>query len=128
MLQLQYISESCGLRRTYLESGVPQTSVKPAEVHELIDAKAPRSPESAAAMVRPCIEWHPSYHTFQQRVSRLAAHRDGRPTTLPAEFPEAIRAPRVWTGSDFGNTDSFVIQLTGTDVLEIESALSYFKG
>jgi hypothetical protein len=128
MLQLQYISESCGLRRTYLESGVPQVLAKPTEVHELMDAKAPQSPESSAAIDTPDIEWHPSYHTFQNRVNRLSAHRDSRPTTLPAEFPDAIHAPRVWTGSDLRKIESFVIQLTGTDILEIENALNYFKG
>jgi hypothetical protein len=128
MLQLQYISESCGLRRTYLESGVPQVPAKPTEVHELIDAKAPQSSESSAATGPPDIEWHPSCHTFQNRVNRLEAHRDNRPTTLPAEFPKAIHAPRVWTGSDFRKIESFVIQLTETDILEIENALNYFKG
>src|SRR5277367_3233964 len=88
MLQLQYISESCGLRRTYLESGVPQEPAKPTKINDPIAAKAPQSLEPATAVGAPNIEWQPSYHTFQKRVNRLAAHRDSRPTTLPDGFPE----------------------------------------
>lgn len=128
MLQLQYISESCGLRRSYLESDEPQEIAKPAKINEPIASKSLQSPENATPIVAPDIEWYPSYHTFQKRVNRLAARRGGHPTALPKGFPEAIHAPRVWSGLDFVNDENFVVQLTELNILEIENGLTHFKG
>ncbi len=128
MLQLQYISQSCGLRRSYLESDGPKELAKPLNINEPIIPDGTKSPENTTAAVAPDIEWHPSHHTYQNRIDRLAAYGDNRPMTLPDGFPEVIHSPRVWTGLDFGDKESFIVQLTEMDILEIEGGLNHFKG
>ncbi|EAA33368.2 Clavaminate synthase-like protein [Neurospora crassa] len=78
-------------------------------------------------IVRPEIDWIPSYKVFKERVQRLAALNLNRPTTLPAGWPAKITSERVWSGSDFKSEDDYVVKLSQEDILEIESALGFFK-
>ena len=78
-------------------------------------------------IVRPNIDWIPSYKVFKERVQRLAALHLNRPTTLPAGWPSKITSERVWSGSDFKSEDDYTVKLSQEDIAEIESALEYFK-
>ncbi|KAK3486066.1 uncharacterized protein B0T23DRAFT_245056 [Neurospora hispaniola] len=78
-------------------------------------------------IIRPDIDWIPSYKVFKKRVQRLAAQNLNRPTTLPAGWPAKITSERVWSGSDFKSEDDYVVKLSQEDILEIESALEFFK-
>lgn len=78
-------------------------------------------------IVRPDIDWIPSYKVFAERVQRLAQMNLNRPTTLPAGWPSEITSERVWSGSDFQSEDDYVVKLTQEDIAEIERALEYFK-
>lgn len=48
--------------------------------------------------------------------------------SLPQGFPEKIIGSRVWSGQDVSSLQDFIVQLSDTDIGEIESALDYFKG
>lgn len=78
-------------------------------------------------IIRPNIDWIPSYKVFKDRVQRLAAQNLNRSTTLPAGWPSKIISERVWSGSDFKSEDDYVVKLSQEDILEIESALEFFK-
>ena len=82
-------------------------------------------------VVRPDIEWLPSYDTYQARVERLAALDLTRPSHVPKGWPTRIDAPRNWTGSEFTGdavSKEYIVQLMEKDITEIEEALSYLKG
>ncbi|KAK3954269.1 hypothetical protein QBC32DRAFT_232702 [Pseudoneurospora amorphoporcata] len=83
--------------------------------------------DTTSPIVRPVIDWIPSYKVFKERVQRLAALHLNRPTTVPAGWPSKITSERVWSGSDFKSEDDYVVKLSQEDISEIESALSYFK-
>ncbi|KAK3337963.1 hypothetical protein B0H65DRAFT_591981 [Neurospora tetraspora] len=83
--------------------------------------------KDSSPIVRPDIDWIPSYKVFKERVQRLAALNLNRPTTLPAGWPSKITSERVWSGSDFKSEDDYVVKLSQEDIAEIESALEYFK-
>ena len=78
--------------------------------------------------VRPDIEWLPSYDTYERRVERLAALKPGRPNKVPEGWPTTIDAARDWTGSEFADSSKYVVELSKENILEIENALSHFKG
>lgn len=82
---------------------------------------------NTSPIVRPDIDWIPSYKVFKERVQRLASLPLNRPTTLPRGWPSEITSERVWSGSDFASEDDYVVRLTPSDISEIESALSFFK-
>ena len=72
------------------------------------------------------IQWNPSYKSYLERVRRLSKLQLDRPTKVPPEFPTAVHAPWVWSGSDLKEED-FVVHLQETDIVEVESALASFK-
>jgi hypothetical protein len=75
----------------------------------------------------PEIEWNPSFSTYQNRVRMLSNLNLSRPDSLPEGYPDRISSPWVWSGSDI-RKDEYVVQFQREDVVEIENALSYFKG
>lgn len=75
----------------------------------------------------PDIEWDPSYGTFVQRVATLSKLDIPRPNAVPAGFPASVDKPWVWSGSDLKESD-YLILLSADDIVEIETALSHFKG
>jgi hypothetical protein len=76
----------------------------------------------------PDIEWNPSYEKFVARVSRLAQLPIERPTRVPIGFPDVVIEPWVWTGEDLrGSEDEYILELSASDVDEIEDALRHFK-
>jgi len=79
-------------------------------------------------IVRPDIDWFPSYKVYKDRVERLAALYPNRPTTLPAGWPSQIDADRNWSGSDFKSEDDYVVKFTADDIAEIEAGLAHFRG
>ena len=128
LLQLQYVAESCGLRRTYLpESGdIPTISadIEPPEADTV-------TKDSAQALLRktqPDIEWLPSLKTYLDRVERLSKTSHDRPITVPEGFPRHIDAARVWSGDDFSDSEVYIVRLNEHDVLEVKSALAFLKG
>ncbi|KAK5660570.1 hypothetical protein OQA88_13124 [Cercophora sp. LCS_1] len=78
-------------------------------------------------IVRPDIEWIPSYKTFKDRVEKLAALNLNRPTTVPEGWPAYIDAERCWSGSDFKSEDEYIVKFTPEDITEIEAGLAFFK-
>lgn len=87
----------------------------------------PEIPEAEDKVVRPEIEWFPSYKVYKDRVDRLKILEPNRPTTLPAGWPLQINSERAWSGSDFKSEDDYVFQFTPEDLNEIEAGLAHFK-
>jgi hypothetical protein len=79
-------------------------------------------------VIRPDIEWIPSFQTYKDRIERIKVLSTERPTSLPYGWPTKIEHPRVWSGSDFADSSKYVVQLTNADIVEIERALMHFKG
>jgi len=79
-------------------------------------------------VLRPNIEWLPNVQTYLERVQRLKSAKLERPTSVPAGWPEQLSTKRVWSGSDFANSEEFIMHLNEDDVKEIEDALEFFKG
>lgn len=48
--------------------------------------------------------------------------------TLPKGFPAKLDTKLAWVGSDFQDTQTYVYQLTQTDLAEISEAITLFKG
>jgi hypothetical protein len=89
----------------------------------------PTPPEEADDnVVRPDIQWVPSFQTYTERVERLNHMCLERSTTVPNGWPTKLDAPRVWSGSDFKDQEKYITKLDKDDILEIESALKYYKG
>jgi hypothetical protein len=87
------------------------------------------SPEATSEpIVRPDIDWIPSYKVYKDRVQRLAALELDRPTGIPEGWPTHVDADRSWSGSDFKSEDEYVVTLTAGDIAEIEQGLAQFKG
>ncbi|KAK3940280.1 hypothetical protein QBC46DRAFT_314019 [Diplogelasinospora grovesii] len=84
--------------------------------------------KQAQEVVRPNIDWFPSYKVYKDRVERLAALYPNRPTTLPAGWPSQVNAERTWSGSDFASENDYIVHLSADDITEIEGALAHFKG
>ena len=78
-------------------------------------------------IVRPDIDWIPSYKVFKNRVERLAALGLNRPTTVPEGWPAQVDAERCWSGSEL-KEDDYVVKFTPEDIVEIEAGLAHFKG
>ena len=78
-------------------------------------------------IVRPDIDWIPSYKVYRDRVERLAALYPDRPTTVPEGWPAQIDAERVWSGSDFKSEDDYILNFSPEDIAEIEAGLAHFK-
>ena len=83
--------------------------------------------EGQETIVRPDIDWIPSFKVFRDRVERLKALGLDRPTSLPAGWPASVEGDRAWSGSDFKAESDYVVQLTAEDVVEIEAGLAHFK-
>ncbi|KAL5624412.1 hypothetical protein BROUX41_004472 [Berkeleyomyces rouxiae] len=49
------------------------------------------------------------------------------PASLPAGFPLSFDSKQVWTGSDFKNDQSYILQLSPEDIEELKSALKHYK-
>jgi hypothetical protein len=138
-LQLQYITDSLGLRRTYLKDDVSiedvsidektvDNNVNITSTTELGNILKPIPTRNVDTVQRPDIEWYPSYAAYQVRMERLAKSPHSRPRTLPEGFLDQVSSPRVWTGSDFADPEKYLIHLSIADVTEIKSALGFFKG
>ena len=79
-------------------------------------------------VVRPSIQFQPSWIDFAARSERLAKQREGLPIRdLPEGFPQEITGTRAWSGRDVKSLDGFIIELSGGDIAEIEAALAYFR-
>lgn len=51
-----------------------------------------------------------------------------RPQSVPSGFPETIKAPWAWDGSEYQQCEEYILQLEKNDIEEIEGALKHFKG
>ncbi|KAK0645709.1 hypothetical protein B0T16DRAFT_145692 [Cercophora newfieldiana] len=91
-------------------------------------ASSPVTPEKPSEpIIRPDIDWIPSYKVYKDRVERLAALGLDRPTAVPEGWPTQIDAERCWSGSDFKSEDDYVFRLTADDIVEVEAGLACFK-
>lgn len=86
------------------------------------------SEKPSEPIVRPDIDWIPSFKVYKERVARLAALRLNRPTTVPEGWPAQIDNARAFSGSDFKSEDEYIIRFSAEDISEIESGLAHFKG
>ncbi|KAK3390043.1 hypothetical protein B0H63DRAFT_499788 [Podospora didyma] len=139
LLQLQYLAESIGLNRGYLDErddeeslslGIDEqdiTSPDPGTLSSCLIRPIPTKGVVKAAIKRPDIEWHPSYETCQARVAALEATAQNRPSSVPEGFPDQISSPRVWTGSDFADREKHLVHLSNDDIEEIGVPLDFFK-
>jgi hypothetical protein len=129
LLQLQYLTNSIGLQRQYLDEDKPDNHVDhDLPILNLEGIIKPVPLRSIVDIERPDIEWYPKYETYIARSERLAKTADKRPTTLPEKFPAVIDSPRVWTGADFAGMNKYLVHLSDEDVDEIKEALSQFHG
>lgn len=87
----------------------------------------PISEKPSEAIVRPDIDWIPSFKVYKARVERLASLGLDRPTAVPGGWPAEVDSERCWSGSDLKEED-FVIKFTAEDIAEIDAALDHFKG
>ncbi|KKA31141.1 hypothetical protein TD95_000575 [Thielaviopsis punctulata] len=46
-------------------------------------------------------------------------------STLPAGFPAVL--PNAWTGETYANDKSYILQLTASEIAEVEAAMEHFK-
>jgi hypothetical protein len=106
---------------------VPQSGVVSMIASDQLNLTAPL-PERPDDVVRPDIEWMPSYQTYLDRVERLAKWEQDLPKTVPDGWPIQVDLPRVWSGVDFKDTEKYVLKFTGNEIVEIEAALAHFKG
>ena len=74
---------------------------------------------------QPDIDWIPSYKTYRDQVARLSKITLSRPKSVPEGWPTQVKA-RIWTGSDFADTEKYLFRLSEGDVTEIENALAHF--
>ncbi|EUC40779.1 hypothetical protein COCMIDRAFT_40948 [Bipolaris oryzae ATCC 44560] len=110
LLQLQYLTNSIGLRRNYLDENVDEAPQHDESV--LFDVEGlikPIALRSDTPIVRPDIAWHPNYETY-----------------LAQGFPAQISSPRVWSGADFADSNTYIVHLSDSDIAEINSALANF--
>jgi hypothetical protein len=129
LLQLQYLTNSIGLQRQYLDEDKPDHHEdRDLPILNLEGIIKPVPLRSVVEIERPDIEWYPKYETYLARSARLAKTADERPTTLPEQFPAVIDSPRVWTGADFADPNKYLLHLTAEDVDEIKEALVQFHG
>ena len=77
---------------------------------------------------RPKLGYLPDDQIFQEREARLASLGDlDTDDAPPAGFSQRVDGPRVWSGKDFRDEDSYAVHLTPSDVMEVEAALQSFK-
>ncbi|KAF2203003.1 Clavaminate synthase-like protein [Delitschia confertaspora ATCC 74209] len=113
-----------GLHKRYLEAASVAPSVPRRKL--LIPSTLDRTVTSSV-IPGPDIQWNPSYSTYQERIRRLATLYPSRPAYLPKGYSQTVEKPWVWTGSRFSDESSYVVQLQRSDILEIETALAFFK-
>lgn len=78
---------------------------------------------------RPSIGFQPSWEEYSARLKKLAKARPNHLNdTLPEGFPSCITGPHVWSGQDISTPEKFIVQLSGADIIEVESAIAHFKG
>jgi len=85
------------------------------------------SPKPSEPIVRPDIDWIPSYKVYRDRVERLASLGLDRPNTVPEGWPAQVDTERAWSGSDFKSEDDFSFQFSSEDLEEIHAGLIHFK-
>jgi hypothetical protein len=71
------------------------------------------------------IDWIPNLKTYVDR-EKLTLPTDPSHDSLPAGFPAKVDTPLVWTGADLQPSE-YVIELSPSDITEIEAALAQFK-
>lgn len=65
---------------------------------------------------------HPQGHTS-------AGITDGPSNSAHGQVPYNLSGSRVWHGQEYrGQEEKYVIQISPTDILELESAVLHFKG
>ena len=80
----------------------------------------------AAGRIRPKIQLQPSLEDYLERSQRV--RMAGFSTTgLPQGFPQEITGSRVWSGLDGTSIEQFIVQLSGKDITELESAVAGFQ-
>lgn len=103
---------------------IPYYSRNLRERYQLREEEAHPAKPQLALPEAPCF-YYPDLEAHLKRT-KAAALSTGIPGSLPAGWPSSIKGPEVWTGADFNDESTFVMQLDEADLLEIQSALRHF--
>ena len=77
--------------------------------------------------IQPDISYFPDHDKYAQRTKRRVENEKLHLTELPVGFPQELVSTFVWEGHDFAKKDNYVYTLSEQEVVEIETALEYFK-
>lgn len=84
--------------------------------------QVPQKADSA----QPDISYHPDLGNYKARTKRRL-DSEKLVQELPKGFPQRLQSPLVWEGDDF-RQDEWVVTLTESEILELDSAIENFKG
>lgn len=82
--------------------------------------------KTASSPVQPDISYHPDLQNYNARTKRRLA-TESLAQVLPQGFPHRLESPLVWEADDF-KPDEWVVVLSDSDILEVDSAIEKFKG
>lgn len=82
--------------------------------------------QNPSASTQPDITYHPSLSNYKARTKRRL-ETEKLIQVLPKGFPEILESNLVWEADDF-QQDEWVVALTESEILEIDSAIENFKG
>ncbi|KAL0631035.1 hypothetical protein Q9L58_010111 [Maublancomyces gigas] len=75
--------------------------------------------------VQPDISYHPDLQNYNARTKRRL-QAESLAQVLPQGFPRRLESPLVWEADDF-KLDEWVVVLSDSDILEVDSAIEKFK-
>lgn len=75
---------------------------------------------------QPDISYAPDLDKYKARTRRRL-NSETLPKSLPAGCPKKLNSKLVWEGRDLEDAFEWVLQLTSSDLEEVESALRHFK-
>lgn len=82
--------------------------------------------EIPSVPVQPDISYHPDLQNYNARTKRRL-QTESLAQAVPQGFPQRLESPLVWEADDF-KPDEWVVVLSDSDILEVDSAIEKFKG
>lgn len=82
--------------------------------------------KTSRSSVQPDISYHPDLKNYNARTKRRL-ETESLAQVLPRGFPHRLESPLVWEADDF-EPDEWVVVLSDSDILEVDSAIEKFKG
>jgi hypothetical protein len=80
-----------------------------------------------ATPAQPDIAYQFNMQKYKDRTKKRL-ETESLPKELPRDFPSKLESSLAWTGSDFQNTNEYIIVLTEEDLGDINRAVASFKG